>query len=57
MALSVKVPVSRGLIMRDRQSGDMREEMALPPLTENNQTLLPDSTLCISVLDMWLEEP
>lgn len=44
MALSVKAPASRGLIMRDCQSGDTGEKIAAPPLAENNQ-LLPDPTL------------
>lgn len=44
MALSVKAPASRGLIMRDCQSGDTGEKTAAPPLAENNQPL-PDHTL------------
>lgn len=47
MALSVKASVSRGLIMRDCQSGGTREKIAAPPLVANNQ-LLPDPTLCPS---------
>lgn len=44
---SFKVPVSRGLIMRDCQSGGTREKVAAPPLPANNQPL-PDPTLCSS---------
>jgi len=47
MALSVKMPVSRGLIMRDCQSGDTRENITAPPLAENNHPP-PDPTLCTS---------